>query len=63
MNIMQILYELGFKLLQLSQGFYNFLFHPINVLGITFTGWQLLGGTGLIVILVAVIVKYIVPII
>lgn len=63
MNVMQILYELGYKLLQLAQGFYNFLFYPINVLGITFTGWQLLGGTGLIIILVAVLVKYIVPLI
>lgn len=60
-NIMKLLYDIPMQLLELSQAFYDFLFEPITVIGITFSGWQLLGGGFLTVILVAVILKYIVP--
>lgn len=62
----KILYDmtigLFLKLIDFSTTLFDFLFYEIDVLNVTFSVWQLLGGTALIVLLVAWFVKKVVPV-
>lgn len=63
----EILYDmtigLFLKLIDFSTTLFDFLFYEINVLDVNFSVWQLLGGTALIVMLVAWLVKKVVPVV
>lgn len=62
-----ILYDmtigLFLKLIDFSTTLFDFLFYEIDVLNVTFSVWQLLGGTALIVMLVAWLIKKVVPVV
>lgn len=60
-----ILFEFTFGLLEkfisFSEACIDFLFTEIDVVGIKISAWALLGGSGLIILLVAFLVKKIAP--
>lgn len=39
------------RIINFTEVLYEFMFHEINILGITFSVWQLLGGGFLIILL------------
>lgn len=60
-----ILYELTFglieKFISFSEACIDFLFTEIDIIGIRISAWALLGGSGLIILLGAFLVKKIAP--
>lgn len=60
-----LLYELTFglfiKLCELTEILIDFLFTQINILGLKISIWQLLGGVGITTLLLAWLVKKVVP--
>jgi len=49
------------KLIDLSNALYNFLFYELELLGLSVSLWQVLGGTAIVVLLTARILKLVVP--
>ena len=62
-NPIIFIWELAQKIIELGKTAYNFLFTEITILDITISVWQLIGGVGLIVVLIAIIIKAIVPLV
>lgn len=60
-NILGFIYEICMKLIDLATEAYGFMFQEINFIGLKVSFWQLLGGVGLAIILIAVIVKAVTP--
>lgn len=61
-NIMQIIWDLGFQIIQIGQVIYNWLFvDKMELLGYTLTGWQLLISATLGIFITASIIKAVVP--
>lgn len=60
-----LLYELTIglfiKLCELTEILIDFLFTQINILGLTISIWQLLGGVGITTLLIAWLIKKVVP--
>lgn len=61
-NMIQILWDLGFQIIEIGQVIYNWLFvDTFELLGYTLTGWQLLISLTLGIFITASIVKAVVP--
>lgn len=60
--IYDLTYGLVFKLVDFTNALISFLFTEINVIGLTFSIWQLLSGAALVSLLVAWFIKKIIPI-
>lgn len=62
----EVFFELIFgfflKLIDLSSQLFDFLFYEISVLDLKISMWQILGGTAIIVLLVAWFIKKVVPV-
>ena len=56
-NIMQFIFDLFDKFVGLIDGFKTFLFSEINILGMTISVWQFIGGGAVVGILIAIVVK------
>ncbi len=61
-NWLLFLWDVFWKLVDFAGAIYNLLFYEFNAGAISFTLWQLLGGTALTVIIVARMVKLLVPV-
>lgn len=60
-DILGFIYKVAMKLIDLGTASYNFLFSELDIAGVKFSFWELLGGIGLAAILILVIVKAITP--
>lgn len=60
--IYDLTYGLILKLVDFTNALISFLFTEINVLGLTFSVWQLLSGVALVSLLVAWFIKKIIPV-
>lgn len=60
--IYDLTYGLVLKLVDFTNALVSFLFTEINVIGLTFSVWQLLSGVALVSLLVAWFIKKIIPV-
>lgn len=60
--IYDLTYGLVLKLVDFTDALISFLFTEINVIGLTFSVWQLLSGVALVSLLVAWFIKKIIPV-
>ena len=60
--IYDLTYGLVLKLVDFANALVSFLFSEINVIGLTFSVWQLLSGVALVSLLVAWFIKKIIPV-
>jgi hypothetical protein len=62
-NWLSLVYEVFWKLASLANALYNFLFYELSLLGLEISLWQLLGGTSIVILLVARLAKLLVPLV
>lgn len=60
-NWLSLIYEVFWKVVSLANALYNFLFYELSLLGLEISLWQLLGGTSIVVLLTARLLKLVVP--
>lgn len=60
--IYDLTYGLVLKLVDFTNALVSFLFTEINVIGLTFSVWQLLSGVALVSLLIAWFIKKIIPV-
>ena len=60
--IYDLTYGLVLKLVDFTNALVDFLFTEINVIGLTFSVWQLLSGVALVSLLIAWFIKKIIPV-
>lgn len=58
----ELIFGFFLKLIDLSSQLFDFLFYEISVLDLEISMWQILGGTAIIVLLVAWFIKKVVPV-
>lgn len=60
-NWLTLIWEVFWRVIELANALYNFLFWEFNLLGLEISLWAILGGAAITTILVARLVKLITP--